>query len=280
MRQVRAPVDLRHRRHEVALRHVADRQHVEEAVVRRGLGADLHAAAEVAPVRDDDVVHPAAPALAVDGHLEVGRRPAGEDRERRPEVRRLPAERLRGRVRALRDRAAHPRARDVREDRDALAPVPGAERRAPEVDRAHVARERDLGRLLDLRAGSRTSARSPSPCRGGRRRARAPRRAPRARSPTSFTEPSPPTTTSSRAPPSAASRASSARWPCRSLRSASPSSPVAAARRASSGQRRPVAPFADAGLTRKTVSPARVRPSRWRARAPSSGRRRSASPRR
>ena len=45
--------------------------------------------------------------------------------------------------------------------------------------------------------------------------------------------------------------------PGRVLMSVSPSSPAAAARRAISGQRRPVEPFADAGLTTKTT-PSRV----------------------
>src|SRR5262249_27628495 len=70
---------------------------------------------------------------------------------------------------------------------------------------------------------------------------------------TSFTEPSPPTTTSSRAPPSAACCASSVRCPGRSEKSASPFSPRPAASLASCGQRRPVAPLSEAGLTRKTV---------------------------
>src|SRR4029077_21176241 len=70
---------------------------------------------------------------------------------------------------------------------------------------------------------------------------------------TSFTVPSPPTTTSRCAPASAASRARSARCPGRSESNASPRSPRPAALCASSGQRLPVAPFSDAGLTRKTT---------------------------
>ena len=254
MGQVRAPVDLRHRRREVALRHVADREHVEQAVVRARVGADLHPAAEVAAVRDHDVEHPPGAPLVVDRDLEVGRRPAREDRQRRPEVRRLATEHLARRVGALGDRTAHPRARDVREERHVLAPVPRREGRAAQVDRP---RRRPAGRPgphPPARAGSRTSGRSPSPCREGRPRPRARSRGPARPFATSFTEPSPPTTTSSLAPPTAASRASSPRWPRRSLRSAGPSSPAAAARRWSSGQRRPVEPFADAGLTRKTTS--------------------------
>ena len=73
-------------------------------------------------------------------------------------------------------------------------------------------------------------------------------------------EPSPPTTTSRRAPPSAASRASSPRWPRRSLIERVALEPDAGGRWAISGQRRPVEPFAAAGLTRKTVSLRALRP--------------------
>src|SRR6476659_9347231 len=72
---------------------------------------------------------------------------------------------------------------------------------------------------------------------------------------TSFTEPSPPTTTSRVAPADTASAASAVRRPGASETSASPSSTRAAARRAISGQRFPVEPAAAAGLTRKTVRP-------------------------
>src|SRR5512133_2889299 len=70
---------------------------------------------------------------------------------------------------------------------------------------------------------------------------------------TSFTVPSPPTATTSRAPPVAASRARSARCSGRSERNASPVRPRSAARRAISGQRFPVVPPSEAGLTRKAV---------------------------
>ena len=109
VRQVRAAVDLRHRQHEIALGHVADRDDVEEAVAGQRVRAHLHPAAEVAPVRDDDVEHRPAAGLAVDREPRLDRRPAGEDGERGPQVRRLRAERLRGVVRALRDRSAHAR---------------------------------------------------------------------------------------------------------------------------------------------------------------------------
>ena len=67
---------------------------------------------------------------------------------------------------------------------------------------------------------------------------------------TSLSVPSPPTTTMS-FPSAAASRARSVRWPGRSERRSSPSSPSSFARARSFGQRFAVAPFALAGLTRK-----------------------------
>jgi hypothetical protein len=77
---------------------------------------------------------------------------------------------------------------------------------------------------------------------------------------TSLSVPSPPTATTSDAPLAAARSASSIRCPGRSEKSVSPSSPRCAARLASSGQRLPVTPLSDAGLTRKTVRPAVVSP--------------------
>src|SRR5581483_4820849 len=70
---------------------------------------------------------------------------------------------------------------------------------------------------------------------------------------TSFSVPSPPTATTRAAPPATALRASSVSWPGRSENSVSPASPSCSARWASCGQRRPVRPLSDAGLTRKTV---------------------------
>ena len=150
MRQVLAAVGLREGHEQVALGQVADREHVEEAVVGLGLGADDHPAAEGAPVRDDDVVHAAAADLVVDRDADLAVLPAREDGERRPEVGDLAAERLRRLVRALRDRAAHACARDVREVRLAVAPVPGAEVDAAEVDRARLAGQRHVDRAVEL----------------------------------------------------------------------------------------------------------------------------------
>src|SRR6476646_10654191 len=71
---------------------------------------------------------------------------------------------------------------------------------------------------------------------------------------TSLSVPSPPTAITSAAPPSTASRASSIRCPGRCEKNVSPVRPSMFARWASSGQRFPVAPFPDAGFTRKTVA--------------------------
>src|SRR6266550_8163363 len=76
---------------------------------------------------------------------------------------------------------------------------------------------------------------------------------------TSFSVPSPPTATTMVAPPATALRASSIRCPGRSEKSVSPLRPRRAARWASSGQRLPVPPLSDAGLTRKTVESVRDR---------------------
>src|SRR5581483_6630080 len=70
---------------------------------------------------------------------------------------------------------------------------------------------------------------------------------------TSLSVPSPPTATSNSAPSDAACSASSIRCPGRSEKYVSPASPSCAARCASSGQRLPVAPLSDAGLTRNAV---------------------------
>ncbi len=134
-------IRLREHEEQVPLRDVADQHHVEDPVVGLGIGAHHHAAPEVAAVRDDDVDHPPAADLVVDRHAELVRLPADEHRQRRPVVRHLPAERLGRLVRASGDRAADPRARDVREVRATLGARPGPEGHEPQVDRAHVLRE-------------------------------------------------------------------------------------------------------------------------------------------
>ena len=110
-----ALVDLRRRRQEVELRDVADQHDVEQPVVGRRVRCELHAAAVPHAVRDDHVVHAAAPLAVVERHRHLGVLPLEEHARQRIEERRLAAERLRHPVRALRDGAAHPDRADVRE---------------------------------------------------------------------------------------------------------------------------------------------------------------------
>ena len=145
MREVLAAVGLRQCADEVALRQVAEQQHVEEAVVGRRVGTDLHPAAEVAAVGDDHVVHRRLAPFSADLDGDAPGPPAREHGERGPRVGDLAAERLRRLVRSLGDGAAHPRARDVREPAHALAAGPRAVGDAAEVERARLPRERDRG---------------------------------------------------------------------------------------------------------------------------------------
>ena len=147
---MRPAIDLRKVDHQVALRDVADQQHVECAVVRLRVGRDLHAAAEVAAVGDDHVVHRAAPLLVADLDRDLRVPPAREDGHRAPGVRDLAAERLAGLVHTLGDRAAHARASRVREPLRLLAALPGAVARAPEVDRPRGRSAGDVERSLEL----------------------------------------------------------------------------------------------------------------------------------
>ena len=237
-----APIDLRQRPDEVGLRHVADHQDVEEAVVGARLGAHLHPAPEVAAVGDDHLVHPSGALLAVDLHAHLRVLPPREHRERRPEVRRLPAECLRRLVRSLRDRAAHPDAGDVHEPGFAGLARPGPERDASRVDLPRRARGGPPGRPRRARSGCRTCARSRPRCRAGRRPARSP--FPTRPEATSLTVPSPPTATTRPAPASAACRASSRRCPGRSEKSRprrGPASP-SGGRAPASGGRSPRSP--------------------------------------
>ena len=118
VRQVRAAVDLRHRQHEVALGHVADRDDVEETVVgqrRRGTSSSRRRRSVRSRRRRRTSARCVVSSSTVSSRLDG--RPAREHGERRPEVRRLRAERLRRVVRALGDRPAHAGARDVGEAR-------------------------------------------------------------------------------------------------------------------------------------------------------------------
>ena len=132
MREISAAVQLRRGREEVGLGDVADRHDVEEAVVLPGVRRELHPSAVEAAVRDDHVVHRAFPPHAVvqlDDHVRV--LPGEELACERVEERRAAAERLRHRVRAARDGAAHPRRADVGEE---------AARAVVELDAAEVDR--------------------------------------------------------------------------------------------------------------------------------------------
>src|SRR5919108_1257115 len=137
---VREPKDL--------LSMLADRG--EEAAARRPPRGKNHPpAAEVAAVRDAPAVHPPPRRLAVGGPADRAGPPAREDSEGRPQVRDLPAERLRRLVRALGDRAAHAGARHVREPRVRLAAAPRAVADAAEVDLARAPGAGDLDGVLE-----------------------------------------------------------------------------------------------------------------------------------
>ena len=253
MGEVLPPERLRQRRQEVALRQVADREHVEEAVVRLRVGADDHPAAEGLAVRDDDVVHVADAGLAVDRQAELRVLPLREDRERRPEVGDLAAERLRRLVRALGDRAAHARARDVREvrRRRRCRPRPGSSRDRGRSSSSSPSRRRRWRRRAC--AGSCRCGRSPSRCRAGSRRSRRPR-ARRSRSrPRSRSRRRRRRRAASRRRPRRRGRGRRA-GPAAPRRACRPRAPSSRRGAPSPAQRRPVDPFAEAGLTRKTVS--------------------------
>ena len=113
---VPALVDLRRRRQEVELRHVADQHDVEEPSSGARVRREHHPAAVPDAVRDDHVVHAAPPLPVVEPHGHLGVLPREEDARERVEEGRLAAERLRHPVRALRHRAAHADRADVREE--------------------------------------------------------------------------------------------------------------------------------------------------------------------
>ena len=145
-----------------------------------------------------------------------------------------------------------PDARDVREPARLVGARPRAVADAAEVDLARRAVQRDVDRVARCGAGSPAMRAKSQPVPRGMTAISTSRCAmPFA---TSFTEPSPPTTTSSSAPPSTASPREVAQMagPLREERVAGRGRARAAAF-ASCGQRRPVAPLSDAGLTRKTA---------------------------
>ena len=152
MRDVRAAVELRRGGDEVALRHVADQQDIEQTVVRLRLGREPHGAAVVLAVRDDDVVHPPLAArAAVELDADDGVLPFEEDADERVEERRAAAQRLRHAVRTLRDRRAHADAADVGDVPLRVGAVPGAVRDAADVDGPHDAVACGSDRFRELR---------------------------------------------------------------------------------------------------------------------------------
>ena len=80
MREVVPLVCLGQNEQEVALRHVADEEDVEDAVVGLGLGAHHHPAAEIATVAHHRVDHLAVARFAVDGDAHLTGLPADEHR--------------------------------------------------------------------------------------------------------------------------------------------------------------------------------------------------------
>ena len=186
----------------------------KSAVVGAGVRRELHPAAVPAPVRDDHVVHPPAPLAAVEGDRDLGVLPGAgtraRARSRRSRGRRAPS--------TSSSPAARPRrsCRPSRRWRRTASPRrrPGRRKvtRPTSIVRGDAGRARPH-RVVEAASGCRTCARSPGRCRRAGPRSR--RRYPATPFTTSFSVPSPPTTTSRR-PSAAASRASSVRWPGRS----------------------------------------------------------------
>ena len=141
------PPDVRHHLH---ARQIADRHQIQRAVVELRVRADLHAAAEEAPVADRGHHHAQLPALlAVDRQPDVLVVVDEQLAQRRAQERHLAAEALGRRVRPARHRARESERRDVDEVARPLAAVVGAVADAPRVDHAR-------GRLPDVRPPRRT----------------------------------------------------------------------------------------------------------------------------
>src|SRR5439155_24422660 len=127
------------------LRDVSDQDDVEAAVVRAGFRREPHPATVPLAVRDDHVMHASLSGDAVleaHGYLAVA--PEHELSDERGVERHASAERLRHRVRAARDRAAHADARHVREPARALA-----EAHASEVDALQTSFTRNAYGLVE-----------------------------------------------------------------------------------------------------------------------------------
>ncbi len=176
------------------------------------------------------------------------------DGDRRPEVGDLAAERrVRRLVRPLRDRAAHARAGDVREVR--LADL-AASRRGRRRGRGRSSRARPSSATRTASSGFDRDAEGADEVAPGAARDDA------SSTPSAPGEPVDDLVDRAVAADGDEQRRAAFDGVARQLASGAraarrrarrPRRPSAAARRASSGQRRPVAPLADAGLTRKTV---------------------------
>ncbi len=117
----------------------------KSAVVGQRVGREHHPAAVPHAVRDDDVVHAAAPLVAVgEPHGHLGVRPLQEHPREGVEERGAAAECLRHAVDALGDGAAHPDGADVREPALLVSARPGPV--------AHPARVDGSGRALERHA--------------------------------------------------------------------------------------------------------------------------------
>ena len=137
---VAAAVELRRGRHEVELRHVADQHDVEQAVVglRRRERASSRRRASVPFATITSCIRPRrSPPSKADRHLGV--LPGDELARERVVERRPTAERLRHRVRAPGDRAAHPDRADVGEE-PLASTSSGREHRPADVDRRAASR--------------------------------------------------------------------------------------------------------------------------------------------
>src|SRR5664279_5517075 len=106
MREMGSAVGLVQVADEVGLAQVTEDQHVEQPVVRNGVGAELHTAGLVAPDRRDHLVHLALALLIIDAQAYDAVTPAREDRNYGQGVAAARTEALRPVVHAAGDRAA------------------------------------------------------------------------------------------------------------------------------------------------------------------------------
>ena len=145
-----ALVGLREDEGQVALRHVADQQHVEDAVIGLRVWAHHHSAAEEATVADHRVDHPPSARLVADRHAHLSGLPPEEHGEGGPVVRDLAAQRLRRFVGPLCDGAGDPRARDVCEVRARLDTRPRSIADDACIDLADCSLSRDVDGAVEV----------------------------------------------------------------------------------------------------------------------------------